>query len=78
MTVTASDGSSVTLTASDGTSQPSLAVAVSPIRRRSSDRPAFLGPIADVYTTMNTPVTFPIPVVEGDAGVPLAYGGGDL
>ena len=22
---------------------------------------------------MNTPVTFPIPVVEGDAGVPLAY-----
>ena len=73
VTVTASDNSSVTLTASDGTSQPSLDTTLVADTPSTGDHPAFITPVPDVHTTMNTPVTFAIPVTVGDPGVPLAY-----
>ena len=75
MNVTASNGSTVTITTDSGTSQSSLAVTLATDTPLTSDRPAFLGALANVYTTMNTPVTISIPVEEGDAGVPLNYVG---
>ena len=71
--VTASNGSTVTITTDDG-HQPVVARR-HPCRRyavdvRSSRLP---GRMPNVYTTMNTPVTISIPVEEGDAGVPLSY-----
>ena len=76
VTVTASDGSGVTLSADGVASAPSLDVSLATDTPSTSDRPAFLDPMPDVYTTMNTPVTIPIPAEEGDAGVPLAYDSG--
>jgi cyclophilin family peptidyl-prolyl cis-trans isomerase len=78
VTVAGSDGSVATLTDSDGsTQQASLVVDVTAADVPSTaDRPAFIEPMPDVSTTMNTPITVPIPVGEGDAGVPLSYGAG--
>jgi cyclophilin family peptidyl-prolyl cis-trans isomerase len=74
VTVVASDGSTVTLTGSDGIpGQPSLDVELAADTPSIEDRPAFIEDMPDVYTTMNQPVTVPIPVVEGDAGVRLLY-----
>ena len=74
--VVASDGSSVSLTDSDGTTgHTSLDVALAADTPSTQDRPAFVErTMPDVHTTMNQSVTFPIPVDEGDAGVPVAYG----
>jgi cyclophilin family peptidyl-prolyl cis-trans isomerase len=71
--VTASDGSTVTVTADGETPGPSLSVTTATDTPSTKDRPAFLGAIANVTTTMNTPVTISVPAVEGDAGVPLSY-----
>ena len=76
LTIKASDGSAVTFTDDAGTSHASMLVSVVTDTPSLGDRPAFLGPQSDVHTTMNTPVTQPIPAVEGDAGVPLIYGAG--
>ena len=73
VTVGASNGSSVTLTASDGSSQSSIQASLVSFTPSIYDRPAFFGPIPDITTTMNAPVTVSLPVVEGDAGVALAY-----
>jgi hypothetical protein len=41
----------------------------------TQDRPAFIDQtMPDVHTTVDTPVTFPIAVEQGDAGVSLTYG----
>ena len=73
--VVASDNSTVTMTDTAGVAgQPSLDVSLATDTPSTGDRPAFVDNVPDVYTTMNQPVTFTIPVEEGDAGVPVAYG----
>jgi cyclophilin family peptidyl-prolyl cis-trans isomerase len=75
VSVATSDNSTVTLTGSDGTTGAVLAAVLATDTPSLQDRPAFIAQtMPDVHTTMNTPVTFPIAVVQGDPGVALAYG----
>ncbi len=75
VSVVASDNSTVTMTDADGIAgQPSLDVSLATDAPSTGDRPAFVNNVPDVYTTMNQPVSFTIPVEEGDAGVQLTYG----
>lgn len=74
ISVTTNDSSIVTVIAPDGTSGSSLSIITATDTPSPYDRPAFIDQfMADVHTTMNTPVTFPLQVVQGDAGVALAY-----
>jgi cyclophilin family peptidyl-prolyl cis-trans isomerase len=72
VTVTASDHTSVVF---DGTSVSSLDVALANDTPSLNDRPAFIDDMPDVYTTVDTPVTFPVPIGVGDAGVQIDYNG---
>ena len=65
VSIHASDNSAVTLTATDGTSQTSLSVTTATDTPSTSAHSAFLGLIPDINTTMNQPVTVPIPAIEG-------------
>ena len=75
VTVTASTGS-VTLTDSDGSSQSALSVVLATDTPSLNDRPAFVAKnMPNVTMDTNTSISVSVPVVEGDAGVGLAYGG---
>jgi cyclophilin family peptidyl-prolyl cis-trans isomerase len=76
ISVATNDNSVATLTDSDGVADQSvLAVTVTTDTPSTSDRPAFVEQtMPDVYTTVNTAVTFAIETGQGDAGVALAYG----
>jgi cyclophilin family peptidyl-prolyl cis-trans isomerase len=78
VTIGTNDGSSVTLIDSSGSSVSPLNVALpdgTPNDKPSdADRPAFIQEnMPDVYTDANSSVAVPIPITEGDAGVPVAY-----
>ena len=75
VSVVASDGSTVTLTDTDGTAgQASLNVALIADTPSSYDRPAFIDQtMPDEHTTVNEAVTFPIAVEQGDPGVAITY-----
>ena len=76
ISVTASAGSTVTMTDSDeSTGHASLTVAVAASEASTEDRPAYIEQtMPDVTTTVDTAVTFSIPVDQGDSGVSLTYG----
>jgi cyclophilin family peptidyl-prolyl cis-trans isomerase len=72
--IATSDGSTATLTDSDGTAGlSSLEAVVADDTPSTADRPAFIDTVPDVYTNQNRAVTFAIPVTQGDPGVSLTY-----
>ena len=74
VTIAASDNSSVTITGTDGTTGATLDISLANDTPNSQDRPAFINSTPDVRTSVNQPVTFTIPVTQGDSSVPLLYG----
>jgi cyclophilin family peptidyl-prolyl cis-trans isomerase len=61
----------------NGTSESVLSVTLAADAPSLQDRPAFVDQtMPDVNTTVNTAVTFPIDVKQGDPGVSLSYGAG--